>query len=115
MNEPKVINLDLRHSLWTAEREAFPDGVVEAILLAWSGNGDLEIRTSPKKESRYGTVLIRHKRADVSFSYEWDEPYDLVDAIEVDDLTEEESRYAARRIEEFIQNAEFGVNDSVQA
>jgi hypothetical protein len=84
-------------------------------MLAWSGNGDLEIRTSPNKETRFGSVVVRNGGADVSFTYEWDEPYDLASGLDVDDLTEGEIEYAADQISEFERGMEWGVSRAVEA
>src|SRR5215467_10277843 len=112
MNEKNMIELDLKWSLWSEERGAFPDGVVDAILLAWSGSGDLEIRTAPKKEIRFGTVIVRSGGADVEFNYEWDDPEDLASSLSVEDMSDEETYFAARKISDFLNAFDWGVSRS---
>jgi len=88
--EPDVVDVDLKWSLWSADEETFEEyapGIAARMRAAHSGEGKpLLLRTAPRKEIRFGAVLISKGTAEVEFSFEWDEPHEL--AASVDDRLE---------------------------
>lgn len=83
-------HIDLRHSLWTPdvgiwERSA-PDAL--ACLRALSEGDVIVIETAPKKEIRFGTVVVRRLpegyAVTVEFRADWDEIDDVADTLGID-------------------------------
>ena len=94
--EPIEISVDLKWSVWSQDAYTWKDYAPETYKHMKSGvdGGELEesgdsllIRSSPKKEIRYGSVYIYYDAkagscaANVSFFTEWDDAYELEDTL----------------------------------
>ena len=68
-------SVDLKWSLWSRDKGVWDErapGVWELMHDAFFGHGNVSIETAPRKEIRFGIVLIRKGAADVEFEAEWD-------------------------------------------
>jgi hypothetical protein len=82
-----TVRADLKWSLWTTDQDVWERCAPETwrmlrlALTEMDEDSSLTLHTAPRKETRYGTVVIRWTDrdmvADVAFSSEWDEPRDL--------------------------------------
>jgi hypothetical protein len=103
--EPIEMSVDLKWSIWSKDADTWKDHAPETYkhMKAGVDGGELEesgdallIRSSPKKEIRYGSVYIYYDAkkdscaAEVCFTTEWDDPCDLADVLgkPVDDFEE---------------------------
>lgn len=81
----KEVRVDLKWSLWIANKESWQDyapGIVRQMEKAFLGIGrPVLVRTAPRKEIRFGEVLITKGRATGTFACEWDEAHELADTL----------------------------------
>src|SRR5512137_184625 len=74
--------VDLKWSLWSADPDYWEehDGgeVLAAMRAALAGGDVVEVVTAPRKEIKFGRVLVGEGRANVSFRSEWDSISDLL-------------------------------------
>lgn len=84
------VEIDLKWSLWSADEGYWEERAPAAlVMLRGMNENTLVIKTSPKKEIRYGTVTItgtaecEGDKGDLKaigrFEQHWDEPLDLMD------------------------------------
>jgi len=75
--------VDLKWALWSADAEYWTEhqatDALEAMKLALAGEGTAVIYTAPRKEIRFGTVVVTKSKAEVDFKAVWDSPNDLAD------------------------------------
>ena len=63
------------------------------------------IRTAPRKEIRFGSVLVSKGQADVEFSFEWDDPHDLAASVDdrLDDgMSDEEHEWVSGLVADYL-------------
>jgi hypothetical protein len=76
--KPETISVDLKWSCWSEDLDSWGDETLVAMREAFSGKRPpVEVRSSPRKEARYGTVTISKGRAEGVFWHTWDECEDL--------------------------------------
>lgn len=76
-----TFQVDLKWSLWgEASYWANYPEVVEAMQQAFRGGEEAHINTSPRKEIRFGTVVVSKGEAEVDFYVEWDRPDGALEA-----------------------------------
>lgn len=70
------ISIDLKWSLWSTQRTYFDEyapGVWDTMRAAFDGTGtEVLVNTAPRKEIRYGSVLVQPGQMHVHFWAEWD-------------------------------------------
>lgn len=77
--KPISFNIDFKWSLWMSDMSVWDAETREASKLAFAGEGaPVIIHTAPRKEIRYGTVVISQGKANVEFYAVWDSPIDLI-------------------------------------
>lgn len=85
-------NVDLKWSLWSAERSTWQDKGLEKHLRAMEDafvgrTKEFTVHTAPRKEIRYGRVTVSRDKAAVEFRCVWDDPRSLLpDELSTDDL-----------------------------
>lgn len=85
-NENEV-SVDLKWSLWSTSADHWQNycragEVWDAMLAAFRGKRPaLTVYTSPRKEIRYGEVVVGQGRASGYFYCEWGEPYEVAEAL----------------------------------
>jgi len=91
-------NVDFKYSLWMDYPEGWEDrgelALYEKIRRVFQGideeDRSIIIYTAPRKEIRYGKVLIQKGEASGYFYTLWDEPYEIAQTL---DLTDENGEY----------------------
>ena len=74
--------VDLKWSLWQESEDEWEDyapGVYQKLKDAFLGDGaEIRVHTAPRKEIRFGDVVISEGKAEVNFRAIWDSPSALV-------------------------------------
>lgn len=81
-------HVDLKYALWSPSRSYWEDQnlapVYDRVEAAWLGKAPpVRIYTSPRKEIRFGTVLVERHRFVGHFYTQWDDPRELMDTLEL--------------------------------
>jgi hypothetical protein len=83
--EPEKVTVDLKWSCWSEDRgywDEYAPGVWDRMERAFKGEaGPVVVGTGPRKEIRYGSVLIEKGEASGWFATEWDEVHELADTL----------------------------------
>lgn len=115
----KEHTIDLRWSLWQRlPSEDFPEAVIADMEEAFKGEGEeVTVRTAPKKEIRFGQVVVFEGGADVVFDFEWDEPYEQLWRIEetTGELTEAQSEDLSGRIASWMSEMDWNIHREIEA
>jgi hypothetical protein len=77
----------------------------------------IKVYTAPRKEIRYGSVLFTRGRAEVDFSFEWDEPYELADFVNEHldrPLTDEEHEKVSEQIASWLSEHQDSFRESTE-
>lgn len=72
------MNLDLKWNLWSRDAETFPAEALAALQRAFANKAHaVTVYTAPRKEIRFGTVVVTGHSATVDFYTVWDQPHEL--------------------------------------
>lgn len=86
--KPDEISVDLKWSCWSVDQSIWDEyaaGIWDRMKQAWKGTANsVVISTGPRKEIRYGSVLISKGQASGYFCTEWDSIESLADTLETD-------------------------------
>jgi hypothetical protein len=103
--EPEQVAIDLKWACWSEHKQEWVEhapGMWERMENAFHGkSGPIQISTAPRKEIRFGSVLIQKGQASGHFVTEWDSVEDLADNLktEADKGFRELIPYTTRRAE----------------
>lgn len=103
--ELEKASVDLKWSCWTIDEGIWDDyapGVWQRMHDAWQGTAaPIAVSTGPRKEIRYGYVVIRKGCASGYFCTEWDSVEELADTLktEADDAFNEMIPYSVHNME----------------
>lgn len=107
----ETLNVDLKWSLWSADRDHWEECAKDAydrIAKAFTGEAPpVCVYTAPRKEIRYGTVVIEKNKARVTFQAGWDDPLYQVPS----EIPEDKHEQAAEAITEWHRDR-YGFIDS---
>lgn len=84
--KPEEVSVDLKWSCWSVAKEYcwdhYAPGVWERMEAAFKGtSGPVLVLTGPRKEIRYGSVLVSKGKAEGYFVDEWDDLHGLADTL----------------------------------
>ena len=103
--EPEELRVDLKWSCWTTDKgiwDEYAPGVWDRMAAAFNGTaGPVRVMTGPRKETRYGSVLVSKGGAEGHFVCMWDELNELADTLntEADDAFAETIPFSSHSME----------------
>jgi len=112
------IKIDLKWILWSKHREDFLPEHIARMEAAFSGSADpITISTSPRKENRSGKVKVFPGRAEVTFEFDWDDPFEQVWRVKelIGDLSKSEADAAADHIGDYFAKMQWSVSENLSA
>lgn len=103
--KPETISVDLKWSCWTEDKSVWDEyapGVYQKMADAFTGKSKpVEINSGPRKEIRYGCIVISKGQATGHFCTEWDDAESLAETlnIEPDDAFREMIPFSSHNME----------------